>query len=87
MRRVRVFLGWKANWWRSQAALRESDSALAEGLKSYTFYQAEIQDSLATTFCTLWKDSLDESPSENEDDDDDDDDDFQGDDDDDSDNS
>ena len=60
MRRVLSFLEWKSRWWRSQAALRNVDSSLCEGLKAYAYVQADLQDLLATNFRTTWKTPLED---------------------------
>lgn len=55
MRRVVVFLRWKANWWSLQGKARTVVSAgLAEGLQSYAAKQQHIHISLAESFSDMW---------------------------------
>lgn len=56
MRRVLAFLEWRATWWDLQRGCRpDVNSALSEGLLSYTYDQAALQRSLAVSFRLLWK--------------------------------
>ncbi|KAJ6557792.1 hypothetical protein B0H19DRAFT_946380, partial [Mycena capillaripes] len=55
MRRVLRYLGWQAQWWQEQAALRaEVSSEVAQGLRSYALKQVAWNDRLADFFCTEW---------------------------------
>ncbi|KAJ6498612.1 hypothetical protein DFH09DRAFT_1336611 [Mycena vulgaris] len=68
MRRILVFLDWKAKWWRSlkEARTKESDPArydtamddpaLCEGLHAYAERQAMIQEDMKARFEANWKD-------------------------------
>ncbi|PPR05742.1 hypothetical protein CVT26_008495 [Gymnopilus dilepis] len=60
MRRVLVYLEWKANWWKSKECARHvEDIVLAEGLRSYCVDQATRQLALRESFQELWKTPLD----------------------------
>ncbi|KAJ7077348.1 hypothetical protein C8R44DRAFT_655086 [Mycena epipterygia] len=56
MRRILVFLEWKALWWREQMAGRpeELDEELREGLVAYAERQAVILEDMKTRFETSW---------------------------------
>jgi hypothetical protein len=55
MRRVVVFLRWKADWWSLQGKARTVVSAgLAEGLRSYAAKQEHLYNSLAESFSAMW---------------------------------
>ena len=55
MRRVLTFLLHKAQWWRSQATLREDGCDLVKrGLSAYAEKQASLQEELAENFAVLW---------------------------------
>lgn len=55
MRRVAVYLRWKAEWWQSRRAQRPSAlSELQEGLDAYATRQAIILSSMRTRFSSSW---------------------------------
>ncbi|KAJ6479437.1 hypothetical protein C8R47DRAFT_1218996 [Mycena vitilis] len=57
MRRVVVFLDWRAAWWRSLLGLRtamQPDAALQEGHAAYVHKQAGYMSGLADRFRKLW---------------------------------
>ncbi|KAH7917632.1 hypothetical protein BV22DRAFT_1108535 [Leucogyrophana mollusca] len=55
MRRVRVYLNWKAKWWESRAAAAADDHTVAEGIAAYASRQAAIQCDLSARFTYLWE--------------------------------
>ncbi|PPQ82081.1 hypothetical protein CVT26_003681 [Gymnopilus dilepis] len=56
MRRVLVYLEWRAAWWTSRKAARSvQDVVLAEGLSSYCTDQAALQERLKASFQEIWK--------------------------------
>jgi hypothetical protein len=85
MRRVLMFLPWKADWWMQRAASRSvSDLSLSEGLQAYSMQQSYVQTLLAINFRYTWKSPLEDVMEPNQENDKhDDDDDPEGDDDDD----
>ena len=59
MRRVRITLQARAEWWRSQGAPWEGlDSDTAEGVQAYAFRQAKVNDTLLEQFTELWQQPL-----------------------------
>lgn len=59
MRRVLVFLLWRAKWWENQQDVRPgADFALVEGVRAYALKQGGVQRSLAASFQALWKTRL-----------------------------
>ncbi|KAF9031480.1 hypothetical protein BJ165DRAFT_1518939 [Panaeolus papilionaceus] len=60
MRRVLLYLEWRAKKWASDARLRDLlvDSALREGLNAYASQRAIHQQALATQFKGLWQTPL-----------------------------
>ncbi|KAF4593588.1 hypothetical protein EYR40_008375 [Pleurotus pulmonarius] len=59
MRRVRITLQVRAEWWRSQGAPWEGlDSDTAEGVQAYAFRQAKVNDTLLEQFTELWQQPL-----------------------------
>ena len=55
MRRVIVFLDWKANWWVGQSGLRHDVSnEVSDGLHAYAAKQAHIMHSMAMKFASMW---------------------------------
>lgn len=59
MRRVLVFLEWRAKWWRSKATCRDDiDAALASGLAAYSEKQAVILEGLEQSFAKIWSSIL-----------------------------
>jgi hypothetical protein len=74
MRRVLVFLEWKSDWWLQQQSLREGlPLELGEGLRAFSFGQADLQKHLASHFKEIWCHALDSDNNDDNDDDDDDD--------------
>ncbi|KAF9550947.1 hypothetical protein CPC08DRAFT_738337 [Agrocybe pediades] len=68
MRRMLLFLEWKAAWWDQQLTSRQVNSKeLAEGLQAYTNSQACLQRALLAEFRKLWKAPLDEEENGDED--------------------
>ena len=60
MRRVLVFLTWRADWWTEcgfsmAAACTDRPAPYIEGLLSYSVRQAGIQRALAKRFADLWR--------------------------------
>ena len=55
MRRTTKYLGWKANWWRSQIGQRQTGNELAAGLRAYALRQAYQLETLAAKFAEQWK--------------------------------
>lgn len=59
MRRVVVYLIWKAEWWEAQAELPASDSNLDQGVKlglsGYSFCQAHLSRLLAHTSGAIYR--------------------------------
>ena len=67
MRRVLVFLEWKAQWWMARASMRKDvDGALSEALVAYAADQADLQRLLRTRFKAIWKGPLGEAKAEAE---------------------
>lgn len=59
MRRVIVYLMWKAEWWKEQGSRRVSDDAgLVEGLLAYAERQARLFETLAESCAQTWKTAL-----------------------------
>lgn len=59
MRRVLVFLDWKAREWSSKQEARAVDDViLCEGLRAYCVDQSNIQRQLAESFLGIWKEPL-----------------------------
>ncbi|KAJ7092911.1 hypothetical protein B0H15DRAFT_777021 [Mycena belliarum] len=60
MRRILVFLEWRASWWRALKDARpkspDEDVALREGLHAYAERQAEIRDEMKGRFRRNWTD-------------------------------
>ncbi|KAF7373737.1 hypothetical protein MSAN_00584800 [Mycena sanguinolenta] len=57
MRRILVFLQWKADWWRGQKNRRSVDEVEAkEGFSAYAERQAAIQETMKVRFTDDWKD-------------------------------
>jgi hypothetical protein len=55
MRRVIIFLSWKADWWREQGHGRtDVSNHLAEGLQAYANKQSHVYRSLASKFANMW---------------------------------
>lgn len=55
MRRIITSFDHKAQWWRSQATIRNiSDPVLASGISGYAEKQAQLREELATDFAALW---------------------------------
>ncbi|PPR04026.1 hypothetical protein CVT26_001447 [Gymnopilus dilepis] len=69
MRRVLVFLEWKAAWWQErQSSKREGlGRALEEGVKAFAICQADIQLRLAAHFQFLWQSPLEEAAKDQKD--------------------
>ncbi|KAH7909277.1 hypothetical protein BJ138DRAFT_1115126 [Hygrophoropsis aurantiaca] len=59
MRRVRVYLLWRANWWEEHRDIGAADPTLAEGVAAYAHRQAAIQRALHTRFTELWENITD----------------------------
>ncbi|KAH9476591.1 hypothetical protein JR316_0010503 [Psilocybe cubensis] len=59
MRRVLVYLRWRANWWRQREnAISTTKRDMLEGISAYAHSQATLQDSLADHFASLWMSAL-----------------------------
>lgn len=59
MRRVIVYLKWKAEWWKEQGSRRVSDDAgLVEGLLAYAERQAGLFKGLAESCAQTWQPAL-----------------------------
>ncbi|KAF7373532.1 hypothetical protein MSAN_00563600 [Mycena sanguinolenta] len=57
MRRILVFLQWKADWWRGQKDRRTVDGVEAQqGFAAYAERQAVIQETMKARFTNDWKD-------------------------------
>ncbi|KAJ6447694.1 hypothetical protein C8R45DRAFT_948402 [Mycena sanguinolenta] len=57
MRRILVFLRWKADWWRGLVDGRVVDGVdVKEGFTAYARRQADIQDTMAARFTHSWQD-------------------------------
>ncbi|KAF7341809.1 CxC2 domain-containing protein [Mycena sanguinolenta] len=57
MRRILVFMGWRAGWWRGLAESRAVDGlGMKEGFIAYAERQAAIQDSMKARFTHDWRD-------------------------------
>ena len=55
MRRVVVYLDWKALWWETQGSRRDDVRAdIMDGLGSYAHRQADLMRRLAESFAALW---------------------------------
>jgi hypothetical protein len=55
MRRVVVYLDWKASWWRTQGSRRDDLRAdITDGLRAYAYEQADLTHRLAESFAALW---------------------------------
>ena len=55
MRRVIVFLDWKAMWWVGQSDLRtDVDNELSDGLRAYAAKQVHTMRSIAMKFASVW---------------------------------
>ncbi len=55
MRRVVVYLIWKADWWREQGDRRQvNDPSLAQGLSAYAEFQASNWEHLAESCASKW---------------------------------
>jgi hypothetical protein len=55
MRRVVVYLDWKALWWRTQGSRRDDVRAdITDGLGAYAHRQADLMHRLAESFAALW---------------------------------
>ena len=56
MCRVLAYLTWKADWWKEQGERRAGISViLSRGLTAYADKQADIHESLACKFATMWR--------------------------------
>ena len=59
MRRIVVYLEWKAAWWKAQASRRTVDnSALAQGLSAYAYRQESLLTLLAASSAMKWGNAL-----------------------------
>ncbi|KAF7360930.1 CxC2 domain-containing protein [Mycena sanguinolenta] len=57
MRRILVFLQWRADWWREQKDRRVVDEVeMKEGFAAYAERQAAIQENMKARFTNDWKD-------------------------------
>ncbi|KAF7373905.1 hypothetical protein MSAN_00602900 [Mycena sanguinolenta] len=57
MRRILVFLQWRADWWREQKDRRVVDEVeMKEGFAAYAERQAAIQEEMKARFTNDWKD-------------------------------
>ncbi|KAJ6585954.1 hypothetical protein B0H19DRAFT_1250699 [Mycena capillaripes] len=59
MRRILVFLEWKAQWWRERKGLRPDiaeDAEMVEGFNAYAERQSSIQEKMKQRFETNWSD-------------------------------
>lgn len=57
MRRVRVTLEWKAQWWMERSVgWAGLDTAVAEGVRAYAYDQAAVQRRLLSSFNGMWAD-------------------------------
>lgn len=55
MRRVLVYLEYKAKWWEDRAVPWDVlDAETAEGVRAYALRQASIQRALAARFTAIW---------------------------------
>lgn len=55
MRRIIVFLDWKAAWWRDQAERRQDvQPDVALGLAAYAYRQGDLMENIARSFASLW---------------------------------
>lgn len=55
MRRVIVYLEYKAKWWEARADAWDAlDDETAEGIRAYALRQASIQRALSVRFVKLW---------------------------------
>lgn len=55
MRRVLVFLEWKAQWWLGEVPRRDNVRRdIADGINAYTHRQSELFRGLARSFLSLW---------------------------------
>jgi len=58
MRRVLQFCGWKADWWRNQIGLRNTDTTdnlVLDGLKAFAEQQAAQEVRIATDWAAKWR--------------------------------